>query len=100
MLPVVLASTLCARRETFIALGDCRERSVSSKVEQLRAQLNERILVLDGGMRHHDPEPYRLHEEDFARERFADWPCDLKATMTALVLSKPEVIAAIPVTPL
>ncbi len=38
--------------------------SVSSKVEQLRAQLNERILVLDGGMGTMI-QSYRLHEEDF-----------------------------------
>ncbi|MBP1521715.1 homocysteine S-methyltransferase family protein [Salmonella enterica subsp. enterica serovar Worthington] len=68
--------------------------SVSSKVEQLRAQLNERILVLDGGMGTMI-QSYRLHEEDFRGERFADWPCDLKGNNDLLVLSKPEVIAAI-----
>ncbi|HDP0365866.1 TPA: homocysteine S-methyltransferase family protein [Salmonella enterica subsp. enterica serovar Concord] len=67
---------------------------MSSKVEQLRAQLNERILVLDGGMGTMI-QSYRLHEEDFRGERFADWPCDLKGNNDLLVLSKPEVIAAI-----
>lgn len=42
---------------------------MSSKVEQLRAQLNERILVLDGGMGTMI-QSYRLHEEDFRGERF------------------------------
>ncbi|MFP1496870.1 hypothetical protein ACLB1Q_19290 [Escherichia coli] len=37
---------------------------MSSKVEQLRAQLNERILVLDGGMGTMI-ESYRLNEADF-----------------------------------
>ncbi|SUG73438.1 B12-dependent methionine synthase [Salmonella enterica subsp. enterica] len=64
------------------------------QVEQLRAQLNERILVLDGGMGTMI-QSYRLHEEDFRGERFADWPCDLKGNNDLLVLSKPEVIAAI-----
>ena len=50
---------------------------MSSKVEQLRAQLNERILVLDGGMGTMI-QSYRLNEADFRGERFADWPCDLK----------------------
>ena len=50
---------------------------MSSKVEQLRAQLNERILVLDGGMGTMI-QGYRLSEDDFRGERFADWPCDLK----------------------
>src|SRR5699024_12238823 len=38
---------------------------------------------------------YRLNEADFRGERFADWPCDLKGNNDLLVLSKPEVIAAI-----
>lgn len=37
---------------------------MSSKVEQLRAQLNERILVLDGGMGTMIG-GYRLCEDDF-----------------------------------
>lgn len=44
---------------------------MSSKVEQLRAQLNERILVLDGGMGTMI-QSYRLNEADFRGERFAD----------------------------
>ena len=67
---------------------------MSSKVEQLRQQLNERILVLDGGMGTMI-QGYRLSEEDFRGERFADWPCDLKGINDLLVLSKPEVITAI-----
>jgi 5-methyltetrahydrofolate--homocysteine methyltransferase len=38
---------------------------------------------------------YRLSEEDFRGERFADWPCDLKGNNDLLVLSKPDVITAI-----
>ena len=64
---------------------------MSSKVEQLRAQLNERILVLDGGMGTMI-RGYRLCEDDFRGERFADWPCDLKGNNDLLVLSKPSVI--------
>lgn len=63
-------------------------------MEQLRAQLNERILVLDGGMGTMI-QSYRLNEADFRGERFADLPCDLKGNNDLLVLSKPEVIAAI-----
>ena len=61
---------------------------MSSKVEQLRAQLNKRILVLDGGMGTMI-QSYRLSEDDFRGERFADWPCDLKGNNDLLVLSKP-----------
>lgn len=37
---------------------------------------------------------YRLSEDDFRGERFADWPCDLKGNNDLLVLSK-LIIAAI-----
>ncbi|XNM58021.1 homocysteine S-methyltransferase family protein [Escherichia coli] len=50
--------------------------------------------VLDGGMGTMI-QSYRLNEADFRGERFADWPCDLKGNNDLLVLSKPEVIAAI-----
>ncbi len=46
------------------------------------------------GHGYHDP-GYRLSEEDFRGERFADWPCDLKGNNDLLVLSKPDVITAI-----
>jgi len=67
---------------------------VSNKVEDLKRQLNERILVLDGGMGTMI-QSYRLEEEDFRGERFADWPCYLKGNNDLLVLTKPETIAAI-----
>lgn len=68
--------------------------SVSNNVEQLKQQLSERILVLDGGMGTMI-QSYRLSEQDFRGERFADWPCDLKGNNDLLVLSKPQVIADI-----
>ncbi|VTP62382.1 Methionine synthase [Leclercia adecarboxylata] len=46
---------------------------MSSKVDQLRAQLNERILVLDGGMGTMI-QSYRLSEDDFRGDRFATGP--------------------------
>ncbi len=58
------------------------------QVEQLHQQLKERILVLDGGMGTMI-QGYRLSEQDFRGERFADWPCDLKGNNDLLVLSKP-----------
>ncbi|EOU1339699.1 methionine synthase [Cronobacter malonaticus] len=67
---------------------------MSSKSEQLHRQLAERIMVLDGGMGTMI-QSYRLDEEDFRGERFADWPCDLKGNNDLLVLTKPDIIAAI-----
>lgn len=54
---------------------------MSSKVEQLRAQLNERILVLDGGMGTMI-QSYRLNEADFRGERLPTYHAISKATTT------------------
>lgn len=67
---------------------------VINRVEQLRQQLAQRILVLDGGMGTMI-QSYRLEEEDYRGERFAAWQSDLKGNNDLLVLSKPEVITAI-----
>ncbi|OAT27826.1 5-methyltetrahydrofolate--homocysteine methyltransferase [Buttiauxella brennerae ATCC 51605] len=67
---------------------------MSNKLEKLHQQLQQRILVLDGGMGTMI-QSYRLDESDFRGERFADWPSDLKGNNDLLVLSKPEIIAAI-----
>jgi len=70
------------------------EVRVTSQVEALRKQLAQRILVLDGGMGTMI-QSYRLEEEDYRGERFADWASDLKGNNDLLVLTKPEVISAI-----
>ncbi|MGB8665564.1 MAG: methionine synthase [Serratia inhibens] len=67
---------------------------MTNRVEQLRRQLAQRILVLDGGMGTMI-QSYRLEENDFRGERFADWQSDLKGNNDLLVLTKPEVITAI-----
>ncbi|WP_424840247.1 methionine synthase, partial [Serratia marcescens] len=68
--------------------------TVTNRVKQLRRQLAQRILVLDGGMGTMI-QSYRLDERDFRGERFADWRSDLKGNNDLLVLTKPEVITAI-----
>jgi 5-methyltetrahydrofolate--homocysteine methyltransferase len=67
---------------------------VSTIVERLRHQLSQRILVLDGGMGTMI-QGYRLTEEDFRGERFADWQSDLKGNNDLLVLTQPDIISAI-----
>ena len=62
--------------------------------EALRRQLAERILIIDGGMGTMIQQ-YRLQEQDYRGERFADWPSDLKGNNDLLVLTQPEVISAI-----
>ena len=73
-------------------MGD--EVKVTNRVEALHKQLAQRILVLDGGMGTMI-QSYRLEEEDYRGERFADWESDLKGNNDLLVLSKPEVIVEI-----
>ncbi|MTD41346.1 methionine synthase [Erwinia sp. CPCC 100877] len=67
---------------------------MNSQSEQLHRQLAERILVLDGGMGTMI-QSYRLQEEDYRGDRFADWPCDLKGNNDLLAITRPDVIAAI-----
>ncbi|MEI2265797.1 methionine synthase [Erwinia sp. CGal63] len=51
-------------------------------------------MVLDGGMGTMI-QSYRLSEEDFRGERFADWQSDLKGNNDLLVLTRPDVIGEI-----
>ena len=60
----------------------------------LRRLLKERILLLDGGQGT-AIQSYRLSEEDFRGERFADHAFSLKGNNDLLVLTKPAVIAEI-----
>ncbi|MGL4205268.1 MAG: methionine synthase [Aeromonadaceae bacterium] len=56
--------------------------------------LQERILLIDGGMGTMI-QSYGLKEADYRGERFAAWPSDLKGNNDLLVLSKPQVIREI-----
>ncbi|WP_033759722.1 methionine synthase [Pantoea agglomerans] len=67
---------------------------MSNKIDALKQQLAQRIMVLDGGMGTMI-QSYKLEEEDHRGSRFADWPCDLKGNNDLLVLSKPAVIREI-----
>ncbi|MCA7013675.1 methionine synthase [Dickeya dadantii] len=67
---------------------------MANRLQALQQQLAQRIMILDGGMGTMI-QGYRLQEEDYRGERFADWHCDLKGNNDLLVLSKPEVITAI-----
>ncbi|MEO1726590.1 MAG: methionine synthase [Bacteroidota bacterium] len=58
---------------------------------ELRALLDERILMLDGAMgtmiqRH------KFEEEDYRGDRFADWPHNVKGNNDLLSLTQPDVI--------
>jgi len=53
--------------------------------------LQERILILDGAMGTMIQE-YKLEEEDYRGERFADWPSDVKGNNDLLCLTQPKII--------
>ncbi len=58
------------------------------------AQLEKRILVLDGAMGTMIQE-YKFTEEDYRGERFADWPSPLQGNNDLLTLTQPEAIKTI-----
>ncbi len=53
--------------------------------------MQQRILILDGGMGTMI-QSYRLEEDDYRGERFADWPSDLKGNNDLLTLTQPQII--------
>jgi len=66
----------------------------TARLHALQQALQERILILDGGMGTMI-QSYKLEEEDYRGERFADWPSDVKGNNDLLLLSRPDIIAAI-----
>ncbi|MEX6503780.1 methionine synthase [Pseudomonas zhanjiangensis] len=66
----------------------------SARLHALQQALQERILILDGGMGTMI-QSYKLEEEDYRGARFADWPQDVKGNNDLLILSRPDVIGAI-----
>ena len=72
-------------------MGDAR---VTDRIDALHQQLAQRIMVLDGGMGTMI-QSYRLEEQDYRGERFADWASDLKGNNDLLVLTQPAIICAI-----
>ncbi len=60
----------------------------------IRALLEQRILILDGAMGTMI-QRYQLTEDDYRGERFADWGDDLKGNNDLLVITRPEVIGEI-----
>ena len=69
----------------------------SPRAELLQKLLDERILMLDGGMGTM-VQKHRLQEADYRGERFADvqrFPHDLRNNNDVLVLTRPEIISQI-----
>ena len=67
---------------------------MSKQSNNIESQLQRRILILDGAMGTMI-QRYKLTEQDYRGQRFADWHRDLKGNNDLLVITKPEVISAI-----
>ncbi len=65
-----------------------------SKIESIRAELDKRILVIDGAMGTMI-QRYQLTEEHYRGERFANWHTDVKGNNDLLCLTQPDIIKAI-----
>ncbi|MEZ8192333.1 methionine synthase [Vibrio sp. 1F279] len=59
--------------------------------QKIDALLKQRILLIDGGMGTMIQD-YKLEEQDYRGERFADWHSDLKGNNDLLVLTQPKLI--------
>jgi 5-methyltetrahydrofolate--homocysteine methyltransferase len=66
----------------------------AERIALLEPLLARRILVLDGAMGTMI-QTYRLGEQDYRGERFADWPRELKGNSDLLSLTQPDIIRAI-----
>jgi 5-methyltetrahydrofolate--homocysteine methyltransferase len=66
----------------------------STRLTALRNALQQRILILDGGMGTMI-QSYKLEEADYRGERFADWPSDIKGNNDLLQLTQTDALSAI-----
>ncbi len=63
----------------------------NERIQSLMAALDERLLIIDGAMGTMI-QSYRLGEEDYRGERFADWDHDLRGNNDLLSITKPQII--------
>ena len=66
----------------------------SERITQLKNELKKRILVLDGAMGSL-LQTYRLTEEDFRGDQFANHPCDVKGYNDLLSITQPHIVREI-----
>ena len=66
----------------------------TTRIEELKDRLHQRIIVLDGAMGTMI-QKQNLMEADFRGERFAAHPCDLKGNNDLLVLTQPDLIGSL-----
>ncbi|MGI9277238.1 MAG: methionine synthase [Endozoicomonas sp.] len=73
---------------------DQLKTNIQQRTESFSAQLQNRILILDGAMGTMI-QGYKLEEEDYRGQRFMDHSCDVKGNNDLLCLTRPEIISDI-----
>lgn len=68
--------------------------SRAERIAAFRRLLEERILILDGGMGTMI-QGYKLTEADYRGERFKDWKHDMKGNSDILALTQPRILGEI-----
>ncbi|WP_246624796.1 methionine synthase [Oceanobacter mangrovi] len=68
--------------------------SRQQRIQQLKQSIQERILILDGGMGTLI-QSHQLEEKDYRGERFAELSQEVKGNNDLLVLTQPDIIAGI-----
>ncbi len=66
----------------------------SERITHLKNELKKRILVLDGAMGSL-LQTYRLTEEDFRGDQFANHPCEVKGYNDLLSITQPDIVREI-----
>ena len=68
--------------------------SRDQRIDAFKKAIQERILIIDGAMATM-VQRYKLQEQDYRGQRFADWHRDVKGNNDLLVLTQPQVIREI-----
>ncbi len=63
----------------------------AERLEALQQAISERIMILDGAAGTMI-QSYKLDEEGYRGDQFADWPCDVKGNNDLLNLTQPQIV--------
>jgi 5-methyltetrahydrofolate--homocysteine methyltransferase len=74
--------------------SETKRRKATKQVMDIKKVLEKQILVIDGAMGTMI-QRYKLEENDYRGNRFADWKSDLKGNNDLLSLTRPDIIKAI-----
>ena len=91
---MVYYNARCLDRLNTSKRGKIYRMADSEHITHLKNELKKRILILDGAMGSL-LQTYRLTEEDFRGDQFADHPCELKGYNDLLSITQPHIVREI-----